>query len=365
MSQQPDGIFSREDWPDVTGGRRISKFVGKDDVEFGCDVVVVGSGAGGAVVAAELAEGGLDVIVLEEGSYYGTEEFSPDAATMVRKLYRDGGLTFALGSPPIIFAEGRCVGGTTVVNGGMTYRTPEKVLERWRIVDGVERIRMAEMDRYFARVEKFICAGPQDSGTSSEDNELFKIGAEKMGWKIIENIRNQFHCAGANNCAFGCPTGAKRSTLVSYIPRALAFGARVYADCKVDRVITKNGNATGVTGVVIQANGDRGHRFVVRAKRVVLAAGAMQTPGILLRSNIRTPSKRVGYNLALHPNVKLISVFDHNVEGWKGAHQMYQVRQFRDEGLMMAAVNLPPSMLAMSLSYYGRELGAFLKECTR
>src|SRR6476619_5073532 len=117
MTRRPSGVFGREDY--------------SGDTVLACDVVGVGSGAGGGVVAAELAEGGLDVIVLEEGGYHPTEEFSATPGAMTRKLYRDGGATMAMGSPPIFFAEGRCVGGTTVINGGMSWRTPEKVLDRW------------------------------------------------------------------------------------------------------------------------------------------------------------------------------------------------------------------------------------------
>ena len=114
---RPAGIFTRDD-------------VGRELI-LDCDAVVVGSGAGGGVVAAELAEGGLDVIVLEEGGYHPTEEFAPEPGAMTRKLYRDGGASMAIGSPSILFAEGRCVGGSTVINGGLCWRTPEDVLHRW------------------------------------------------------------------------------------------------------------------------------------------------------------------------------------------------------------------------------------------
>src|SRR5262249_49369007 len=173
-------------------------------------------------VAAELGEGGLDVVILEEGSYHPTEEFVPESVTMIRKLYRDGGASVAIGNPPIFFAEGRCVGGSTVINGGMSWRTPEKVLDRWAREDGVDAIRAPEMERVFARVERFISARKQDPETIGRDNQLLKKGADAKGWKIVDNVRDQVHCAGSNNCILGCPTGAKRSTLVSYVPRALA-----------------------------------------------------------------------------------------------------------------------------------------------
>ena len=352
--------------PTAAGGE--SRVQTRDDFvggELACDVVVVGSGAGGAVVAAELAAGGLDVIVLEEGGYHPTHEFTTEASAMVRKLYRDGGMQVALGTPPISFNEGRCVGGSTVVNGGMSWRTPEQVLRRWQGVEAIEGISPAEMERYFARVERYISAAPQDPGSIGRDNELFREGAERKGWKVIPNIRNQLHCAGCNNCVLGCPTGAKRSTLVSYLPRALAFGARVHADCRVERILLNGKQAEGVTGHVIGAGGRRGASFTVRARRVVVAAGAMQTPALLARSGIHSPSGRIGSDLALHPNAMVVALFDESVEGWKGVHQGYQVRQFQDEGLIMAAVNLPPAILATGLRHYGPALGDLMQDYNR
>jgi choline dehydrogenase-like flavoprotein len=349
--RRPPNVFGRED---VTR-----------DLVIDCDAVVVGSGAGGGVMAAELAEGGLDVVVLEEGGYHPTEEFAPEPGAMTRKLYRDGGASMAIGSPAILFAEGRCVGGSTVINGGMSWRTPEKVLDRWHREDLVEDVRDGGLDRFFERVERTISAAPQDPGTVGRDNQLLRAGAERRGWKVVDNIRDQVHCAGTNNCAFGCPTAAKRSTLVSYIPRALAFGARVYSDVKVERIVRAGKRVTGVAARVVRANGTRGPRVTVRAPITVICAGAIHTPALLLASGIRTPSGHVGKNLTLHPNAKVVAVFDETVEGWKGVHQAYQVREFQDEGFLMAAVTLPPSVLAMSLPKYGGELHEIISDYNR
>ncbi len=343
---RPANLFSREDW---TADRALE-----------CDVVVVGSGAGGAVMAAELAEAGLDVIVVEEGGYHPTSELTHETTKMVRMLHRDGGASVSVGSPPIAFQEGCAVGGSTVVNGGMLWRTPEKILERWRREDSVEAIRPAEMERYFERVERRISARHQDPWTIGRDNQLLKDGADKLGWKVLPNIRNQLHCAGSNNCAFGCPTGAKRSTLVTYVPRALHFGARLYADCRVDRVMMRDGCAVGVAGHVVAGNGAAAQQFTVRAKAVVAAAGAMQTPALLLRSGVRSPSGRIGRNLSMHPNVKVIARFDEPVEGWKGVHQAFQVREFQDEGFLFAAVNIPPSIVSLGSPMWGDALGELL-----
>lgn len=335
------------------------------DVVLDADVVIVGSGAGGATLAAELAEAGLDVVVVEEGRYYSTRDFTADASAAVRTLYRDGGATMAIGDPPVLFQEGRAVGGSTVINGGMSWRTPERILDRWWREAALDGVRAKEMEPYFARVERRIHVAPQDPETIGEDNHLLKRGADAMGWKVIGNLRNQLHCAGSNNCAFGCPTGAKQSALVSYVPRALHFGARLLSDVKVDKILMHGKRAVGVEGRVVGADERPGHRVVVRAKLVVAACGAIQTPALLARSGVRSPSGRLGHNLSLHPNVKVAAVFDRPVRGWEGVHQAYQVREFEAEGLVFAAVNIPPSVLAMTSHPRGAALGRMMAEYDR
>jgi choline dehydrogenase-like flavoprotein len=332
------------------------------DTVLDADVVIVGSGAGGATMAAELAEAGLDVVVLEEGGYYTTRDFTADATRMIRAMYRDGGALMALGNPPVLLQEGRAIGGSTVINGGMSWRTPERVLDRWHREHGIAAIDAKAMEPYFERVERRINVAPQDPESVGMDNTLLKQGAETMGWKLKGNLRNQVHCPGSNNCAFGCPTGAKQSALVTYVPRALHYGARFWADVRVDRITRHGKRATGVIGHVLRPDGSRGPTLFVRAKLVVSACGALQTPALLARSGFRSPSRRLGHNLSLHPNAKLIAVFDRDVRGWEGVHQAYKVIEFEQEGFTFAAVNIPPSITAMSLSQTGGLRGAALGE---
>jgi choline dehydrogenase-like flavoprotein len=335
------------------------------DVRVSCDVVVVGSGAGGATIAAELAAAGLDVVIVEEGGYHPTESFQTSMGHALRTLYRDGGAASTIGTPPVLFSEGRCVGGSTVVNGGMSFRTPERVLERWARDPRLAGVSTPALQPYFEAVERRLHVAHQDPETIGRDAELLKAGADALGWRVIANTRNQVHCAGSNNCTLGCPTGAKQSMLLTNIPRALRHGARIYADCRVHRVTRRGTTATGITGRFVGPAGRdrrRGPRLQVRAPVVVVAGGAVQTPALLARSGFRSPSGQLGRNLTLHPNAKLVALFDEEVRGWQGVHQAYQVREFDDDGILITAVNLPPSLVAMSTPEHGPALGRLMRE---
>lgn len=320
------------------------------------DVVVVGSGAGGAVVAAELAESGLAVAVLEDGEHHATGAFTTRTLDMLRMLYRDGGAATTLGRAPIQFSEGRCVGGSTVVNGGMAFRASERVLARWASATGLPGL---DLEDQYARVERFLSVGPPDRGSIGRDQQLLRAGADRLGWLTIECRRAHVRCGGCNVCVWGCPTGAKQSALVSYLPRAVSFGATVLTGCRAERVLLDGKRAVGVIAEV------GGRQVCVRARRVVLAAGAVQTPALLQRSRIATPSRQVGRNLTLHPGAAVTAVFDEVVDGWTGAHQSYQVREFEREGIILAAVNLPPSLVSRALHLSGSGLAEVMAQYPR
>ncbi|HEU5390723.1 MAG TPA: GMC family oxidoreductase [Streptosporangiaceae bacterium] len=332
-----------------------------------CGAVVVGSGAGGATVAAELAEAGVDVIMLEEGGYHPTESFTAGTGRALRTLYRDGGGGMAIGRPSVLYAEGRCVGGSTVVNGGMSWRTPARVLARWAEQEGLRAIGERDLAPYFEAIESRLSVGPQDPETVGRDSGLFRDAARARGWAVVANRRNQRHCAGTNNCSSGCPTGAKQSMLVTSVPRALAAGARLFADVRADRVLLGRDTraAIGITGHVVRPGGRRGPGLTVRARAVVVAGGAIQTPALLARSGLRPAAGQLGRNLSVHPNAVVTAFFDEEVAGWQGVHQAFQVREFTREGLLLSATNLTPSMLAGILPAYGAELGALMAEYNR
>ncbi len=325
--------------------------------EFSTSVVVVGTGAGGAVVGTELAESGEDVLFVEEGSYIPTESFNPYVTESIPRLYRDAAATIIFGNPPIPYVEGRAVGGSTVINGGMAYRTPERVLAEWQAHTGASELGPSGMTSLFERVESRVSVARQHPDSIGEDNRLMTEGAKKMGWGYTINQRNQKSCVGANNCGLGCPTGAKQSTLVSYLPRAFAAGASCLTEVRVERIWIEKGRAVGILGRAVNPVTRKADRPVrVRARAVVVACGAVQTPLLLQQHKLGRPSGLLGKNFLCHPNAKVIAIYPHDVEGWRGVSQNTQIREFHDDGILMAENFVPPAVLGAYMPFHGQEI---------
>src|SRR5437764_4605121 len=250
------------------------------DRGLAADAIVVGSGAGGATAAARLRDAGFDVLILEEGGLHRTETFTTDPATMIQRLYRDAGTTMIFGKPGIIFAEGKCVGGSTVINGGMTWRTPERVLDHWEKELRLDATGARAMDPYFVEAERILHAEPNQEDTFGGNTRLFLEGAQRLGWPVARAPRNMRRCVGLNNCALGCPTGAKQAMHVTEIPRALAAGAALVTHARVDRVLFRGTRAIGVRGRFIGGDGGARGRLRPRAPPVRLSTGAPPPPGI-------------------------------------------------------------------------------------
>jgi choline dehydrogenase-like flavoprotein len=241
------------------------------------------------------------------------------------------------------------------VNGGMAWRTPDKILQKWEWENGLTHMSPQDMDPYFSYVEDKANIRKQDPESLGRHSHLFAEGARKLNWHLLENTRNQKHCAGSNVCVLGCPTGAKQSTLQTFIPVAMQNGARLYANCRAEKILTKGNRAIGVTGHFVDQLGRKSHRMTVRAPIVVVAGGASETPALLMRSGIKSRSGLLGQNLQAHPNCKVIGMFDENVSCWRGTHQAHQVREFIDEGVLLASGGISPGFVALGSPEYGRD----------
>lgn len=330
-----------------------SKEINLDIVE-NTDVCVIGSGAGGAVAGAELAEAGFKTVILEEGGYYTLKDFNQKLIDMYPLLYRDNGGTSALGVPAVIIQTGRCVGGTTTVNSGTCFRTPEKILQDWEKNYGLEGINSKYLEPFFARVEKIINVEPGAPDVIGKNALILEKGMKALGLSGGPIPRNAKGCKGCGVCILGCPEGAKQSMDVSYIPRASQAGAKVFADCRADKIVVKNRRASGVEGVVLNRETRKpAYKFKINAKIVVVSGGAIMTPLLLLKNRLANGNGEVGKNLRLHPCSRVAGIFNEEIEAWKGILQSFYIDSYRDEGIMFEATSLPLSGLAVAMPFFG------------
>jgi choline dehydrogenase-like flavoprotein len=312
-----------------------------DDEE--CDFVVVGSGAGGAVVATVLAEAGHEVVVLEAGPYLDRRSYPREPIAALRALYREGGLTIATGRPAIPTPVGRAVGGTTVINSGTCLRTPERVLEQWASENGVGWA--LELDRDFPEAEEMLRVRPVDPERMGGNGQLLRRGATALEVSHGPLHRNAGDCHQCSSCPIGCRLDAKRAMHVSYLPRAVGAGARIRSGVDVRRIVFSGRSATGVEGFAdgtdpARTSARRAVRF--RARRgVVVSGGAFGTPELLVRSGFRSASGELGRNLRIHPACWVGARFDEPVRGWEGVMQSYAVDEWQAQGILLEATFTP------------------------
>jgi choline dehydrogenase-like flavoprotein len=297
------------------------------------DYVVVGSGAGGSVTAAVLAESGAKVAVLEEGGHYTRRDFNMQESWAYPALYQDHG-NRATDDLAIMILQGRSVGGGTTVNWTSSFRTPERTLQLWAERHGVRGLDAATLAPHFEAVEKRLDIGAGNPDDVNANNRKLMEGAAKLGWQPELIRRSVKGCARLGYCGMGCPLDAKRTARTTYLADAVAAGAQVFADCRVKLVETDRGRVRAVTADVLDRGSDRPRaRLVAYARRgVVLAAGAINTPALLLRSKAGLDSGVVGRRTFLHPTVPLMSFYDQPVEAFYGAPQSVSVHHFADRG---------------------------------
>ena len=304
-----------------------------------CDVVIVGSGAGGAAAAATLAEAGVDVIVLEAGSHYDRDSYPREPMDAITALYRDAGLTVAEGHPPIPVPVARAIGGTTVINSGTCFRAPDGVLKGWGEQFGIAWA--SKLDAEYAEAEDFLRVTPVDPERMGRNGQLAMEGARALGASGGPISRNAGNCVQCSSCPFGCAIDAKQGMHVSYLPRAVAAGARVRQRAEVQRVLVEKGRAIGVeclTGPPGERNGGR-RRYTVRAQAVVVAGGSLGTPELLLRSGLG--GRHLGRNLHVHPAAWIGARYAEEVRGWEGVMQSYYIDQWEREGILLEATFTP------------------------
>jgi choline dehydrogenase-like flavoprotein len=322
------------------------------DLAIEADVVVIGTGAGGAVVGRELAEAGLAVVFVEEGKYFERHEFNGRPFDMQQALYKRGGATFSLGNTGIPIPVGQTVGGSTTVNSGTCYRTPDRILREWQEHLGLDELGPDAMGAYFARVEEVLGVEPAKKSLMGGNGRVIERGCNALGFTRHGPLRrNAPACDGQGVCVFGCPTDAKRSTNVSYVPLALKAGAELFAGFRVNRIVVEGGQATGVVATTRE-----GRTLTVRARAVVVACGALTTPMMLARQGLGARSGQLGQNLSIHPAAGALAEFDEQILPWNGIPQGYSIEDLHEEGILFEGASVPLEMTMGMTQMIGPEI---------
>jgi len=344
--------------PDPASVRRpssISTLLPRDGQVLTCDVVVVGSGAGGGVVAGTLAAAGRDVIVIEKGGARSAPDFDDDEYTGYQRYYENQAVltTEDLG---VTILAGSALGGGTTINWAVSFRTPDHVRAEWEREHGVSDLTGAEftqdLDAVCARIgvnEAEAIAGPSAQRLEQGASAL------KLPWGPTPLNVEGCVAEGAERCGFctfGCPRDHKRSTLVTYLEDAAGGGARFLVGAEVERVLLDGGRAVGVQ--VRTPTGD----VTVKARAVVVAAGSLHTPALLLRSGLGNPN--LGRHLRLHPTAAMYGDYGKPVGLWHGPMLSRYVSAYTDldgrgYGVVIEHPPAHPGLLALALPWRSGE----------
>ncbi len=322
------------------------------ELELDCDVCVIGSGAGGGVAAAVLAAAGLDVVVLEAGGYWSERDFDGAERAGFTRLYRAGGAS-ATDDQGVGLIAGACLGGGTVVNYTTSFRTPDEVLAEWEGLGFPSGELGPSLDAVWERL-----GINTDNNLPSRRDEVLRRGLESLGWHVDAMPRDVLGCeqgVRCGYCGYGCPIGAKQSTTRTWLADAAAAGARIVIGTKAQRVLVEGGAAVGVDAGPVRA----------RSRAVVAAAGAIDTPALLLRSGLSNPN--VGRWLRLHPAMPVLGILDEEVRPWEGTLQaLYSdEHRFLDDGYGLKYETVPahPALLAGAVPWESAAEHARLMGC--
>lgn len=357
MSTPPNDLRHADD--DLPAGAVVDGEALTRSLSDSFDVVVIGSGAAGAVAAHTFARAGLAVAIVEEGPWLKTRDVTDDVHTAFSRVMRQKGLQVLQGRAYMPMIQGRCVGGSTLVNSAIAWRVPEDVVDDWSARFGLGgAVSMRALEPHFDALEHDLSVRAVEEAVLGENNRLFIEQAKREGFEAAPMRRYDKGCKGSGLCMTGCPSAAKQSMSVSYVPWALRTGrARIFTSCRVDRVELRGGRAAAVV-----ARSASGHLVHVHARHaVVVAASTVQTPNVLRRSGVR--SNELGQHFQVHPGLALGGLFDRPIEMAFGATQGAESIAFRkSDRYKLETISLPPDLAAARIPGIGRELSERLAQ---
>jgi choline dehydrogenase-like flavoprotein len=319
-------------------------------MELEADACVIGTGAGGAVLAAELAEAGHSVIMLEKGGHFTRKDFTQKEQEMMPRLFEEGGArTTADGG--IMVLHGSSVGGGTTVNWAICFDPPGHVLDEWADAHGVEGIRLADMKPHLAKVRHILNVQKMKPDEVTENGRLLLEGAKKLGMHADRFEHNRTMCVRSGFCILGCAYDRKQGMNVTYVPRALHFGAQLYPRAEVTAFEREGDRIVAVRGVLTDPETGAQHKFRVKAKLFSVSGGAISTPALLRKNQLG--NDQVGQNLTIHPTTAAVAIFDHEVKAWDGIHYGTYVTDLEPEGIIIESVFAYPGLMGSALFAWG------------
>lgn len=327
------------------------------------DVCIVGSGAGGAVLAAGLVARGLSVVVLEEGPDCTKADFDLQEGHAYPLLYQEQGMR-ATADLAITILQGRSVGGSTTVNWTTCFRVPTNILRHWADHHGVEGLDEATLAPHFEKVEARLGISVWPENLANENNRVLLQGGRALGWDVAPLKRNVRACVNSGYCGLGCPVDAKQSMHLTYLPDAVKKGLVLFSDVRAETIETAGDRATAVHGRALLTDGKPSpHGITVRAKVVVSSGGAINGPALLLRSGIHDGGL-VGKRTFLHPVVAMAAFYDREIHPYYGAPQSIGSHHFIDRGerigFFLETPPIHPMLAATAYAGFGVEHQAFL-----
>lgn len=334
-----------------------------------CDVAIVGSGAGAGITAELLTQAGLKIVIVEEGPLRSSSDFHQRESEAYPTLYQESAAR-KTADKGINILQGRCVGGSTTVNWTSSFRTPAPTLSHWQAEFGLADYGSEALAPWFAQAEKRLNIGPWLMAPN-DNNDLLRKGAASLGLTAAMIQRNVKGCWNLGSCGMGCPTNAKQSMLVTTIPAALDRGATLLVQTRAESLQLRGDRVEGLRCVPVALDGTiaAANPTVIVARHYVVAAGAINSPALLLRSDAPDPHDRLGRRTFLHPVVISAALFDRVIEGWKGAPQTVYSDHFLETepltgaiGYKLEAPPIHPVIFASSLPGYGREQADLLAQ---
>jgi len=330
-----------------------------DELALEADLCVVGSGAGGGVIAGELAAQGLHVVVLEAAGYFDETDFNQLELPAYQHMYWRGGPQQSA-DQNISLMAGTTLGGGTTINWTNCLRTTPWVREQWAREFGLEGVDGPEYDAHLDAVLERVKANDRCSHLNGVQTRM-KEGAEALGWSFHHTVRNVdpalYDPETAGYIGFGDQSGAKQSTAKTYLADAAERGAELVVRCAARRIVTEGGRAAGVEALFSDPHSGRSARVSVRAPRVVVACGALESPALLLRSGLGGPA--VGQNLHLHPTTLVFGSYDEDQRAWWGAPQACVIDEFADAedgyGFLLEAAQYTTGLGASALPFTSGE----------